>query len=368
MIGVFLKFGILGFGGPTALIAMMETEMVQKRKWVTHDFFLDMLAAINLVPGPNAVEMAIYLGYVHAGVIGLILSGVFFLIPATLITLGIAFYYMRFGSLPQAQIILSILSPIIIAIIFVSGYRIGIVAIKSTKTIMIGIICFLFALFGINPLIIILMGGFLGLIIHFSPFIKNSSLLLISISQILIKNLVQGINNRLIELCLYFFRIGATIFGSGLVLFAYIHDDMVYRYGYLTQRQLIDAIAVGQITPGPVSSAVTFIGYILEGAPGAILFTIAYFLPSFFIIFLVGKILPKIRKNPIAQDILSGINSAVVALIFTVGITLLKSNYSDIISMLILLLCIILLIKYKIDPALLILGGLTFGIFRLIVP
>ena len=349
---LFLKLGTIGFGGPPALIAMMEIEMVQKRRWVKRDYFMDMLGAINLVPGPNAVEMAIYLGYIRAGFPGLLIAGICFLLPATLITLLIAYYYQTFGSLPQAQTILSGITPMIIAIIMTSGYRIGKSALKNPQTVIISIGCFFAALSGINGMIVILIAGILGLIFYLINRQNITPIILFVTPLIQLKQSFILLNDRLIQLFLYFLKIGAILFGSGFVLFAYINYDIVARYHWLTERQLLDAIAVGQITPGPVSSAVTFIGYLIEGLPGAIFSTIAIFLPSFLIVLLLGKILPRLRKSPIAQSFLDGVNSGVVALILAVGLNLLRNSITDVGTAIFFLLGIIALIKYQLDPAL----------------
>jgi len=363
---LFLKLGTVGFGGPPALIAMMEIEMVQKRQWVKREYFMDMLAAINLVPGPNAVEMAIYLGYIRAGIPGLLLAGICFLIPATLITLLIAYYYQSYGSLPQAQVILSGITPLIIAIVLTSGYRIGKSALKNPQTIVIAIGCFIAALIGMNGMIVILIAGILGLIFYFINRRNTTPIWMLAFPIIQLKQCMFILNDRLIQLSLYFLKIGAILFGGGYVLFAYINYDIVARYHWLTERQLLDAIAVGQITPGPVSSAVTFIGYLIEGLPGAILSTIAIFLPSFLIVLLLGKILPRLRKSPIAQSLLDGVNSGVVALIFAVGLNLLHNSIIDVGTAIIFLLGIFVLIKYRLDPALLILSGGLIGLTKLI--
>ena len=363
---LFLKLGTIGFGGPPALIAMMEIEMVQKRQWVKRDYFMDMLAAINLVPGPNAVEMAIYLGYIRAGFPGLLIAGICFLLPATLITLLFAYYYQSFGSLPQAQAILSGITPMIIAIIMTSGYRIGKSALKNPQTIIIAVGCFIAALNGVNGMIVILIAGILGLFFYFINQHNITPILILVPPLIQLKQSLILLNDRLIQLFLYFLKIGAILFGGGYVLFAYINYDIVARYHWLTERQLLDAIAVGQITPGPVSSAATFIGYLIEGLPGAILSTIAIFLPSFLIILLLGKILPRLRKSPIAQSFLDGVNSGVVALILAVGLSLLRNSITDVGTAIIFLLGIILLNKYQFDPALLILSGGLIGLIKMI--
>ena len=364
---LFLKLGTISFGGPPALIAMMEIEMVQKRRWVKRDYFMDMLAAINLVPGPNAVEMAIYLGYIRAGFPGLLIAGICFLLPATLITLIFAYYYQSFGALPQAQAILSGITPIIIAIIMTSGYRIGKSALKNPQTIIIAIGCFIAALSGVNGMIVILIAGILGLFFYFINRHNIAPVLILVPPLIQLKQSLILLNDRLIQLFLYFLKIGAILFGGGYVLFAYINYDIVARYHWLTERQLLDAIAVGQITPGPVSSAATFIGYLIEGLPGAILSTIAIFLPSFLIVLLLGKILPRLRKSPIAQSFLDGVNSGVVALILAVGLSLLRNSITDVGTAIIFLLGIFVLLKYQLDPALLILSGGLIGLMKIIL-
>ena len=354
----------MGFGGPPALIALMENEMVQKREWVSREYFMDMLAAINLVPGPNAVEMAIYLGYIYAGLPGLLLAGVFFLIPATLITLLIAIIYTKYGSLPAAQVLLYGITPMIIAIIIDAGLRIGKSALKNPVTITLGIVSFIAAISGINGIYIIFSAGILGIIYYFFQHKNNISAFLFFTPYTFLYTAFLNVNNRLIDLGLYFLKIGAVLFGSGFVLFAYIHDDVVNQFHWLTEKQLIDAIAVGQITPGPVSSAATFIGYIVQGVPGALLATFAMFLPSFIIIFLLGKILPKIRKSSIAQNILDSVNAAVVALIFSVAVTFFKSSINDLFALLLIAIGLFMLLKFKIDPVWMIIGGIIIGLFK----
>ncbi len=364
---LFLKLGSVGFGGPPALIAMMEIEMVQKRRWVKRDFFMDMLAAINLVPGPNAVEMAIYLGYIRAGFPGLFIAGICLLLPATLITLLIAYYYQAFGSLPQAQTILAGITPMIIAIILTSGYRIGKSALKNPQTIIIAIGCFIGALSGINGMIVILVAGSLGLILYFINKRNISPIFILFSPLIQLEKMVIFLNDRLIQLFLYFLKIGAILFGGGYVLFAYINYDIVTQYQWLNEKQLLDAISVGQITPGPLSSAVTFIGYLIEGLPGAILSTIAIFLPSFLFVFLLGKFLPQLRKSPLAQSFLDGVNSGVVALIIAVGLTLMHNSINAVGPAIIFIIGIFVLLKYKLDPALLILSGGLIGLMNIFI-
>lgn len=363
----FLKLGAVGFGGPSALIAMMEIELVQKKKWVTRKHFMDLLAVTYLVPGPNAVEMAHFLGSSTAGFWGLILSGTCLIIPPVIITLLLAYSYQSLGNLPDFQVILASITPMIIAVILYSGYRIGQSALKDHQTVIIFIACFVAALSGVDGVIITLSAGLLGFILYQLGKTKVVPLFLVSAQFIQIQQFSNFLNDRKVQIFLYFLKIGSILFGSGHVLFAYINRDVVNQFHWLTSRQLLDAIAVGQITPGPVSSAVTFIGYLLEGLPGAILATIGFFLPSFIFVLLIQRFLPKIIKLSGVQNVFDGINAGVVALIIAVALNLLRTAIIDVSSVFFLILSMVILIKYKIDPALLVLSGALIGIIKIIL-
>ncbi len=363
----FLKLGVVGFGGPSALIAMMEIEMVHKKKWVTRKHFMNLLAVTYLIPGPNAVEMAHFIGSSTAGFWGLVLSGTSLILPPTIITILLAYSYQRLGNLPDFQIILASITPMIIAVILYSGYRIGHSALKDVQTIIIFIVSFIAALSGVDGVIITLSAGLLGLLLYQFGKKKVVPLFLMSAHFLQTQQLIIIFNDRKVQLFLYFLKIGAILFGSGHVLFAYINHDVVNRFHWLTSRQLLDAIAVGQITPGPVSSAVTFIGYLLEGLPGAILATIGIFLPSFIIVLLIQRFLPKIIKISGVQLFFDGINAGVVALIIAVAVNLMRTAIIDIGSIFLLIISLFILIRYKIDPALLVLSGALIGIIKIIL-
>ena len=363
---VFLKLGTFGFGGPPALIALMETEMVHKRQWVSRKLFMDMLAAINLVPGPNAVEMAIYLGYVHAGYLGLVIGGICFLIPAFIITLFFSIGYAKWGVLPQIQVIFSCIAPFIIAIIFASAYRIGKSALKNPKTILIALGCFVAFYFGFDGIYLVMLAGMTSLIIYIfeNRFYTNIIFIAPFISSLSI--IAININDKLLSLGLYFLKIGAVLFGGGFALFAYIQDDVVNRFQWLTEKQLLDAITIGQITPGPVSSAATFIGYLVKGVPGALVASVAIFVPSFIIVLIVGRFLPRLRKSIPIQQFLDGVNAAVVILIVTIGISFIKLSSNDLISLTMVMVGLFALIKFKMDPIWLIICGTLIGLIKLI--
>ncbi|MGQ9492212.1 MAG: chromate efflux transporter [Anaerolineae bacterium] len=366
---LFLKLGTISFGGPAAHIALMEQEAVHKRKWLSPEHFLDLLAAVNLIPGPNATEMAIHIGFVHAGWPGLIASGGAFIIPAFLISLAIAMLYVRLGTLPQVASLFYGINPLVLAIILVSVYRLGRVAIRDRLSLALGVACVIVTLAGVNEAVVLLTAGVLSLLLSMKPQwqwlahgMAGGGLL-----PMTSRFAIGQIDNRLVRLGLFFLKVGSLLFGSGMVLFAFIQRDVVIRYAWLTQQQLLDAIAVGQITPGPVSSAATFIGYLVAGVPGAIVATLGMFLPSFVIVSLTGPWIPQLRESPLAQAFLKGVNAAVVALILSVGLTLLRAAIVDIWTVLALLVGVAILLRFRVDTTWLVLGGMMLGLVRYLV-
>lgn len=346
---------------------MMETEIVQKRQWVTHKYFMEMLAATNLVPGPNAVEMAIHLGQIRAGFAGLLIAGFSFLFPPTIITLLLSIAYVNWGNIPNVQSLFYGISPAVIAIILFSGIRIGRSALNNMSTILTAIICLIASLFNIDEVLIIFTAGVLGLVSYLINEHKGNLVIPILFFSQKFQNLYFMIHDKSLELGLYFLKIGLILYGSGLVLFAYIHNDLVNNFGWLTERQLLDAIAFGQFTPGPVSSSVTFIGYLVGGFPGAFISTLAIFVPSFLIVMLLGKIMPRLIKSPIIHSIFQGVNAGVVALIFSVCLSLLKSSVTDYLTLSILIISFFTLLKFKIDPIWLIGCGAFIGFIRSVI-
>ena len=364
---IFLKLGTIGFGGPLALIAMMENEMVHKRQWVTREYFMDMLAATNLVPGPNAVEIAIHLGQIRAGFAGLCIAGISFLFPPTLITLVFAIAYTNWGSLPKVQELFYGISPVVVSIIIHSGIRIGKSALKNIATVFIALICLISSLLGFDEVVIIFSAGVLGVASYFMNKQKVMPIMSLLFVSTNLHNLFYVINDKLVNLGLYFLKIGFILYGSGLVLFAYIHNDMVITFQWLSERQLLDAIGVGQFTPGPVSSSVTFIGYLVGGLQGALISTLAIFIPSFLIVLLMGKMLPRLRKSLVVLSFLDGVNAGVVALIVSVSLSLIRSSVTGYFTLFILITSFFILLKYKIDPIWLILSGACIGFIKIIL-
>ncbi|MDH7488163.1 MAG: chromate efflux transporter [Anaerolineae bacterium] len=309
----------------------METEVVHKRKWITREYFMDMLSATNLVPGPNATEMAIHIGYLRAGWPGLLAGGAAFILPAALISGALAWAYVTYGSLPQAGALFYGINPTIIAIILAATYRLGKSAIKDWKLALLAALCLAASLLGADQAVILVGAGLAGALLYARPQAPRAAMLAFAPGlPITLPFAALAADDRLVGLGLFFLKVGALIFGSGMVLFAFIQQDVVNRLGWLTQRQLVDAIAVGQMTPGPVLSSATFIGYLVSGWSGAVVATVAVFLPSFFITALLGKYLPKMRNWSLGQAFLKGVNAAVVALILAVAIGLARTSVPDV--------------------------------------
>jgi len=365
VIGLFLKLGTISFGGPAAHISLIEQEVVHKRGWLDREHFLDMLAATNLVPGPNATEMAIYIGYLRAGWPGLFTAGIAFILPAFLITLLLGWIYVRFGTLPEGQALFYGINPVVMAIILVASYRLGRTALKGKMQVLLGLLAFLLALLGVNEVLIFLVAGVFGILLYAPPrWLMSASLALFLPGASLPLSVMKSwiwMESRLVQLALFFLKVGMLLFGSGMVLFAFIQSDVVDRYGWLTQGQLIDAIAVGQMTPGPVLSSATFIGYLIFGFPGAVVATIAVFLPSFIIVMILRSVLPRLRKSAVALAFLKGVNAAVVALILVVSLSVFQAAIVDIWTILILAAGLVALLRFKVDAFWLVLAGAAVG-------
>lgn len=364
---LFFKLGAISFGGPAASIALMEQETVHKRRWLTPEHFLDLLAATNLVPGPNATEMAVHIGWVHAGWAGLIAGGLAFIVPATATSLALAVVYLRLGSLPQVASLFYGINPAVIAIVLLATYRLGRTAIRDWRSLALSLACLLAVQIArLNEALVLLAAGVVGILLgpaHALPTML-SSLLGVGLFGSALHPTAMWSDERLLRLGAFFLKVGSLLFGSGMVLFAFIHRDVVTRFGWLTEQQLLDAIAVGQITPGPVSSAVTFIGYLVAGVPGALVSTVAMFLPSFVIVTVTGPWIPRLRQSSVAQAFLNGVNAAVVALILAVALDLLRSAVVDVWTGLIFGFALVALTRFRLDSLWLVLGGAVAGLLR----
>ena len=358
---LFLKLGIIGFGGPAAHIAMMQVEVVEKRKWLTEQHFLDLIGATNLIPGPNSTEMAIHIGHEKGGWRGLIIAGLCFILPAVFITGIFAYLYKKYGQLPEVQPFIYGIKPAIIAIILGAIYPLAKKSLKSKELIIIGLIVLVCALMSFNEIYLLFGAGFFALFLTYLRRNKHNNLnsfIPLTVIQITNATLLSSINAKLFWI---FLKIGAILYGSGYVLFAFLDTELVST-GLLTRQQLIDAIAVGQFTPGPVFSSVTFIGYQINGLTGSIVSTIAIFLPSFIFVALLNPIVKKMRNSKLFSAFLDAVNVASVAIIIGVCFDMGKDTITDWRTIFIALLSIIFTFGFrKVNSAFIVLGGSVIG-------
>lgn len=357
---LFLKLGTIAFGGPAAHIAMMEDEVVRRRKWMTREEFLDLLGATNLIPGPNSTEMAIHVGHRQAGWAGLLVAGVCFILPAALIVTAFAWAYVRYRSLPQVAGILYGVKPVIIVIVVQALFLLVRTALKTKFLAAIAIAGVGLSFAGVHELLI-LVGGGVSAIAERSINKKRHNA--VSLFAIVFQSSapVATTSFGLWPLFLFFLKVGAVLYGSGYVLLAFIRADLVERWHWLTESQLLDAIAVGQVTPGPVFTTATFIGYVLGGVPGAAVGTIGIFLPAFVFVAVSGPLVPLIRRSPTAGAFLDGVNACALSLMFVVTYLLARSALVDVKTILIAVISALLLFRFRINSAWLILGGAVGG-------
>lgn len=320
---LFLKIGCTAFGGPAAHIAMMQREVVDKRNWMTKQHFLDLLGATNLIPGPNSTEMAIHIGHERGGWKGLMISGLCFILPAVLITGVVAWLYKEYGQLPEVRPFIYGIKPAIIAIILAAIYPLARTSLKRPFLYLIGFSVLILTLLGFNEIILLFGAGFVSILVSARK--KTLALHPVFIMIWLDQSKTDLTNFKLF---LIFLKIGAILYGSGYVLFAFLDAELVAT-GFLSRHELIDAIAVGQFTPGPVFSSVTFIGYQLNGFTGAVVSTVAIFLPSFVFVALLNPFVKKMRNSKLFSHFLDAVNVASVAIIIAVCYTMAKETVTD---------------------------------------
>ena len=358
---LFLTLGTIAFGGPAAHIAMMEDEVVRRRKWMTREEFLDLLGATNLIPGPNSTEMAIHIGHRQAGWLGLVVAGVCFIAPATLIVTAFAWAYVRYRSLPEVAGILYGVKPVIIVIVLQALFLLGRTALKTKFLAAIAIAGAALTFAGVHELLILLAGGVSAMVKRLLFRRNHKSLALFTFATLFESSVPAMASFGLWPLFLFFLKVGAVLYGSGYVLLAFIRADLVERWHWLTESQLLDAIAVGQVTPGPVFTTATFIGYVLAGGPGAAVATAGIFLPAFIFVALSGPVVPLIRRSPTAGAFLDGVNACALSLMFVVTYLLARSALVDLKTILIAVVSAILLFRFRLNSAWLILGGALVG-------
>jgi chromate transporter len=359
---VFLKLGTIAFGGPAAHIAMMEDEFVRKRQWLTRADFLDRLAAANLIPGPSSTELAIFIGQEKRGWTGLMVAGSCFILPAAFIVSLIAAAYVRFGSLPQMAGILYGIKPAVIAIILQALWNLGRTAAKTRLLVTIGMAAAVLNLLGVSPLLVLVFAA-LASALTTLPKIKSQagrSLAFLSLSAAT-TGAGMAAAFSLSGLFLSFLKIGAIVFGSGYVLLAFLRTEFVERLHWLTEKQLIDAVAVGQFTPGPVFTTATFIGYVLARWRGAVVATIGIFLPGFLLVAASGPLIRKIRQSSLAASLLDGVVAGSLALMAVVSWQLARVALVDWITGAVLFVSLALLLRYRINSAWLIVASALVG-------
>jgi chromate transporter len=360
---LFLKLGVTGFGGPAAHIAMMHDEVVKRRKWMDDQEFLDMLGATNLIPGPNSTEMSIHIGFTRAGWPGLIVGGVCFIFPAMLIVMALAWVYVRFGSTPAAGWLLYGIKPVIIAIVAKALWDLGKKAVKGWLTAAVGLAVLILYFFHVNEIGLLFVGGLIVMLGMNLERLKRAEVksLLFPISALGVSAALT-VPFSLPVLFLTFLKIGAVLYGSGYVLLAFMRADFVTRLGWLTDKQLIDAIAVGQVTPGPVFTTATFVGYVLGGVPGALLATLGIFLPSFFFVAVSNPLIPKMRSSAWVSGLLDGVNVSSLGLMGAVTVELGRASLVDPLTAMVALVSLVLLARFKVNSTWLIAGGAVIGL------
>lgn len=359
---LFFKLGSIAFGGPAAHIAMMEDEVVKKRKWMTGQHFLDLVGATNLIPGPNSTEMTMHCGHERAGWKGLIVAGVCFVFPAIVITMIFAWLYQEYGKLPSVEPFIYGIKPAVIAIIIAAVYSLGKKALKNVELGILGALTLTACLLGINEIIALFACGFIGLIWYL---MRNSSPTLNSFSPLILLQLTTSAST--LKIFWIFLKVGALLYGSGYVLFAFLDAELVST-GMLTRKQLIDAVAVGQFTPGPVLSTATFIGWQLNGFWGALAATIAIFLPSFLFVALLNPLIPKMRKSKMMAVFLDAVNIASVAVIIAVCVEMGKDSLTDWRTIVIAVISLLIVFVFKkLNSAFIVIGGSIAGYLLLLI-
>jgi chromate transporter len=360
---LFFRLGATAFGGPAAYIAMMRDEVVTRRRWLSDQHFLDLLGTTNLIPGPNAVEMAMHLGYARAGWVGLLVAGTSFSLPAVVITLGLAWAYVQYGATPAAEWLLYGIKPVIIPLVVVALGALGRRAIRSIPTAIAGGAALALYFLGVN-FALLLVG--MGLAVMLAEHVRRHPRLLVPL-PLLGPGLAApaaATSFSLWALFVSILKIGLLLYGSGYVLFAFLQADLVERYGWLSEQQLIDAIAVGQMTPGPLSSTVTFVGYLLDGWQGALVASLAIYLPPLVIVTLTHPLIPRLRDSVWAGRFLDGVNAAALGLMAAVTWELARAAYVDGYTLLVGGLAALWLGWRQPNSAWLVLAGAALGLAR----
>ncbi|WP_437296966.1 chromate efflux transporter [Sorangium sp. So ce426] len=368
---LFFRLGATAFGGPAAHVAMMEDEVVRRRGWMTREDFLDLYGATNLIPGPSSTELAIHIGHRRAGWAGLLVAGGCFIVPAALITLGFAWGYVRFGAVPEMSALLYGVKPVIIAVVAQALWGLGRAGLSSGRSLGLAALCAGASLFGIHELAVLAGAGALAVSHRLAagrpagppPGAAAAVPLAVPLAGgAAATAAAAGVPFGLLPLFLFFVKVGSVLFGSGYVLLAFLRADLVERYRWMTEAQLLDAVAVGQVTPGPVFTTATFIGYLLGRVPGALVATAGIFLPAFLFVALSGPLIPRVRRSAVASAFLDGVNAASLALMAVVSFRLARAAVVDWLTGALAIAAALLLIRYRVSSLWLILAGAVIGV------
>ncbi|MFB2880960.1 chromate transporter [Floridanema aerugineum] len=362
---VFLRLGTIAFGGPAAHIAMMDDEVVKRRQWMSRERLLDLLGVTNLIPGPNSTELAIHIGYERGGWKGLLVAGSCFILPAMLIVWTLAAIYARYQTVPQVEWLLYGIKPVIIAIVLQAVWQLGKKAAKDVPTIVAGIVAIAAYFAGLNEILLLVVVG-IG-VMAVKNWQRRGNLLgafILPLSGTFAQvGSVTATTTSVtwVNVFLFFLKIGSVLYGSGYVLLAFLQQDLVERNHWLTSQQLLDAVAIGQFTPGPVFTTATFIGYLLAGNAGAIAGTIGIFLPAFVLVWVVNPWASKLRSSPWASGFLDGVNAASLGLMAGVSWTLGRAALIDWLTVIVAIASAIAVFRFKVNSAWLVLAGAILG-------
>jgi chromate transporter len=364
---VFGRLGVTAFGGPAVHIALMEDEVVRRRGWIDRATFLDLLGATNLLPGPNSTEMALHLGYQRAGLAGLVVAGLAFVLPAALITAVLAMLYVRWGALPAARSLLYGIDPVVLIVVLIALVRLGPTALRTPTTWAVAAGACAGALAGVHELWLLLAAALLGggsAIVRHAARGTSASVLAVPAAAALVTAAPAASGITTTSIFLFFLKIGSVLYGSGYVLLAFLRAELVERRGWLSDGQVLDAIAVGQFTPGPLFSTATFVGYLLAGGAGAAAATVGIFAPAFAFVALSGPLVRLVRSSSWARALLDAVTAASLGLMAAVWLQLVPVALVDLTTVAIALITAIALAR-RINPAWCLVVGAVIGLLRL---
>jgi len=361
----FLRLGFIAYGGPAAHVAMMEEQFVRRRGWLTRERFLDLLGAVNLLPGPSSTELAIYLGEIRAGLAGLIVAGSCFILPAAILVTGLAWAYLKFGTLPQVAGLLFGIKPVVVALVAQAVWNLGKTAMRNVPLATLALAVVLLASVGVHAVSLLIGAGLLWMTLREGKRLAGNRAALGAWFGL--GSGTMGGALGVLPVFFYFLKIGAVLIGSGYVLLPVLRADLVLNLHWLTDAQLLDAVAVSQATPGPFFTVATFIGFVLAGWKGATLATLGMFLPAFVYVGVTSGFLPKLRKSPLAGAFLDGVNAAAVALMALVGWQFGRAALVNIPAVILAVFSVVLVFRYKVNSIWLVLGGAAAGmVFRVL--